>query len=171
MVKMVARGWSTIRTKSPCTSCQKGTDQVIIQYQNKVNLGPITLWGKGVRGFGKECTVCHTIGQLTKKQLLAAENSKYYDKRVNTGISTRVGRSSLVQYPILDEKRRKEIRKSNIKEGWMSSGIGLVIGIIIMPFWEYGIFIGLLFVLTGLYAALEDPERKHRDLIRNKKII
>ncbi len=171
MVKMVARGWSNIKTKSPCTSCKKGTDQVIIQYQNKVNIGPIALWGKGVRNFGKECSVCHAIGQLTKKQLEAAMNSKYYDKRVDTGITTRVGRSSLIQYPILDEKRRKVIRKSNKKEGWMSAGIGLVIGILIMPFWKYGIFIGLLFVLGGLYAAFEDPERKHRDLIRNKKII
>jgi len=80
-----------------------------------------------------------------------------------------------VKYRVLTPERRDAIRKDNRREGLISMLIGIIISIFIFPLpfkpWSriLGGIILVYSILGGLYAIFEDPERKHRDLIREGK--
>ncbi len=180
-MRKIPRGWSNQKVKSNCEVCKKQTTQEIIQYQNKISIGPIPIMGKGPRGFGKLCS-CGNIQQLNKKDLVNATKIKYYDKPVKIDKSDKSlslkQSSKRIKYPVLKEKERQKYIKHNKKEGFMSMGLGLVIGLFLFSIslflkWSVLWSVGLtaFFLISGIYAAYEDPERKYRDYYKAGKKI
>lgn len=176
MIK-IARGWSGSIIKKNCVTCKKKYDHEIIQYQHKRGIGPIPIMGKGSRGFGYECKSCHNIIEMGDTGISKANNIKYYDKRPATKTSdvsavTRTNKSHKRKYPVLNAKERSKIIKHNRREGILSGIFGIIIGTIIAAFTGiWGLWFSVLFVVLAFYLALEDPERKHRDLIKSGKKI
>ncbi|MCY3411112.1 MAG: hypothetical protein INQ03_05670 [Candidatus Heimdallarchaeota archaeon] len=177
----IARGWSNQKTLGMCTECNKTTEQEIVQYQNKINIGPIPIMGSGPRDFGLQCHKCMTINAINKKDIAKARKFKYYDtarKQTGQADSVNLKAKKRLKYPILTEKDREKFIKHNRREGYLSTALGFIFGIIIIatldifghsPLW--GVAVLLFFVIGGLYAAFEDPERKHRDYYRAGKKI
>lgn len=176
MIK-IARGWSSSIIKKNCVNCKKKHDHEIIQYQHKRGFGPIPIMGKGPRGFGYECKSCHNIIEMGDAGVSKANKLKYYDKRqkskiTDVGAVTRSKKSHIRKYKVLNAKERSKIIKHNRKEGILSGIFGIIIGTIIAAFAGiWGFWFAVLFVVLAFYLALEDPERKHRDLIKSGKNI
>ncbi len=170
-MKKIASAWSGKKIKFICPNCKRETKHEIIQYQNKINIGPIPVMGKGPREFGIECNVCHNISKLPDKYVKNAEKMKYYAKRPKKDNKHELSTKSQIMYPVMTNKEREKIIRSNKKEGLMSAGLALFFGAIVSIYWKWGIVAGIIFALFGIYAMYEDPERKFRDLYRaNVKI-
>lgn len=174
MIKVV-RGWSEKKQNFNCQHCRKPRNGEIIQYQNKISIGKLAIMGRGERGFGYLCEECDSVTNLGPKLEKQAAKYKYYDTKRNkkdgNDLTVKSG-SKRRKYPVLKTERRERIVKQNRKEGYLSIGLGLVLAILILPFSTTGGAIAAsLFTIGGLYAAFEDPERKHRDLIRADKKI
>ncbi len=169
MIKQHACGWSGIFSKQICKICNKKNQIQVIQIQDKYSIVSLGLVGKNSRYFGKECTNCNSIIALAKSQISDANTIKYYDKRPKFDEDGLI-EGKRKKYPVLTEKRRTALIKENKREGQraavIGSGFGLVL-LIFSPFW--GLVIAGLSILGGLYAAYEDPERKHRGYIDKKK--
>jgi hypothetical protein len=171
VIKTEAVGWSNKIFSNPCPKCKKNKTQQYVEIQKRLKLGPRKLINFGFRDTAMECSNCSNISILTKTQEREAKRMKYYFKRptqANIGDKNELTRN--VKYPILDLETRKRIRSKNKQEGFTSAVLGLVIGLILNIWFSWGIWIGIIFVLFGLYGAIEDPVLKFQhDLEKSRQ--
>ncbi|OLS24101.1 MAG: hypothetical protein HeimC2_23750 [Candidatus Heimdallarchaeota archaeon LC_2] len=170
MIQIDAVGWSEEYLTKTCSKCDSDNSLQFVRTQKRYKIGNFKLINSGSRHFGRECFNCFNLTPISKSDLRTVTKLDYYFKRpTEENINRKSYYARNVKFPVLDKKKRDEIRSENIKEGLMSMVIGSIVGVIIALFYGPAIWIVPIMLLFGIYAALEDPETKFKGLIEKSK--
>lgn len=170
VIQIDAVGWSEEYLTKTCSKCDSDNSLQFVQTQKRYKFGNFKLINSGSRHFGRECSNCLNLTPISKSDLRTVIKIDYYFKRPNEeNINRKSYHARNVKFPVLDKKKRDEIRAENIKEGKMSIIIGSIVGVIISLFYGPAIWIVPIMILFGIYAALEDPETKFKGLIEKTR--
>lgn len=172
MLRTEAVGWSNKFIQKPCTNCKEKNSLQIVQNQKRIKIGNFKIINIGARDFSFECSNCHNLSKMTKTEVRESQRMKYYFRRpTKQNIQDKSELTRNVKYPVLKLEKRNEIRAENQREGLISAVIGVIIGIILLNWFAWAIWVFILSILFGIYAAFEDPEMKFRADIEKAKDI
>lgn len=170
MIKTEAVGWSNRYAKSTCSKCGKTNTLQHVQNQKKLKIAGLKIINIGPREFNFECSNCLNLSTMNKTAARESKRLKYYFKRpTKANVMDKSELTKNVRYPVLSLEKRNQIRSENQKEGMISAGIGVISGLILLNWFAWGIWIFLLSIVFGFYAAFEDPEMKFRGDIEKSK--
>lgn len=172
MLKKEVVAWSNKYSKNSCSKCGKKNTLQYVQNQKKISLGRLKIINIGPREFNFECSNCLNHRAMNKTEIRESQRLKYYFRRpTKENIIDKSELTKNVKYPVLTIEKRDQIRSENQKEGMISAAFGVVISLIMLNWFTWAIWIALLSILFGFYAAFEDPEMKFRADIEKSKDI
>lgn len=172
MIKTEAIGWSAKFDPKPCSNCNKKNSLQNVQSQKRIKIGKLKIVNRGPREFRFECSKCRNLFDMNKTEIRESQRLKYYFRRpTKENVNAKSELTKNVKYPVLTMEKRNEIRDENQKEGLISGGVGIFAGIILLSWFSWAIWIIVISIVFGIYAALEDPEMKFRGDIEKSKDI